>query len=67
MSHKDSPITYRSLMRTHKVDFSKEDSWVMSSIMASPVSFDGSREQLGHILWRSCHVIRFLKRLQDFR
>ena len=44
--HQDSPIGYRMLMRTNKIDFSKEDSWVISSLLSLSVSTGSRRESI---------------------
>ena len=48
MLHNDSPVTYRTIMRQNQIDLSKEDSWVLTSLLALPFTYDRRRDSLAH-------------------
>ena len=70
--HHDSPITYLSLLRTHKIDLSREDSWLIASIMALPVTLESGNEAIassilnifsGHSVLKKIKRVALVRRL----
>jgi hypothetical protein len=64
--HQDSPISYRVLMRTNKIDFTKEDSWVLASLMSLSVTTGSRRSSVAESIMDifSAHpVLRLVTRV----
>ena len=69
--HKDSPILYRSLLRNRKVEFTSESAWLISSVLALPLTSDPERESIAKTfltILDGHDVLKNIKRVSlDFR